>query len=191
MGRPSKWSPEFREEAVRMYRESEESIAAVTRRLGLGPETFRRWVREDEVERGQRDGITREKHAEIVKLRREVRRLEEGEADPAEGGRVFRAGDRSAAMTFQLIDQERAHHAVSRLCSVLNVTRQLLGLEASSGQPPSRRGRAVEVADSAGVYDVSASSRVFAVIGCRQGSDEPTTRHGARKRATGDLPPGR
>jgi len=27
-------------------------------------------------------------------------------------------------MTFQLIDKERAHHAVSRLCSVLNVTRQ-------------------------------------------------------------------
>jgi putative transposase len=27
-------------------------------------------------------------------------------------------------MTFQLIDQERAHHAVSRLCSVLNVSRQ-------------------------------------------------------------------
>ncbi len=45
MGRPSKWSPEFREEAVRMYRESGESIAAVARRLALGPETFRRWVR--------------------------------------------------------------------------------------------------------------------------------------------------
>ncbi len=42
-----------------MYRESEESIAAIARRLGLGPETFRRWVREDEVERGQRDGTTR------------------------------------------------------------------------------------------------------------------------------------
>ena len=77
MGRPSKWSPEFREEAVRMYRESGESIAAVSRRLGLGPETFRGWVREDEVERGQRDWTTREEHAEIVKLRREVRRLEE------------------------------------------------------------------------------------------------------------------
>src|SRR2546425_5824032 len=60
MGRPSKWSPEFREEAVRMYRESDESIAAVARRLGLGPETFRGWVREDEVERGLRDGKTRE-----------------------------------------------------------------------------------------------------------------------------------
>ena len=34
-------------------------------------------MREDEVERGQRDGTTREEHAEIVKPRREVRRLEE------------------------------------------------------------------------------------------------------------------
>ncbi len=36
MGRPSKWSPEFREEAVPLYREGNESIAAVPRRLGLG-----------------------------------------------------------------------------------------------------------------------------------------------------------
>ena len=40
-------------------------------------------------------------------------------------------------MTFQLIDQERAHHAVSRLCSVLNVSRQ--GYWAWKRRPPSRR----------------------------------------------------
>ena len=40
-------------------------------------------------------------------------------------------------MTFQLIDQERAHHAVSRLCSVLNVTRQ--GYWAWKRRLPSRR----------------------------------------------------
>jgi len=40
-------------------------------------------------------------------------------------------------MTFQLIDQERAHHAVSRLCSVLNVSRQ--GYWASKHRPVSRR----------------------------------------------------
>lgn len=77
MGRPSKWSPEFRGEAVRLYRESDESVTAVARRLGLGPETFRKWVRQDEIERGARDGTTREEHAEIVQLRRQVRRLEE------------------------------------------------------------------------------------------------------------------
>lgn len=40
-------------------------------------------------------------------------------------------------MTFQLIDQERAHHAVSRLCSVLNVTRQ--GYWAWKQRPASHR----------------------------------------------------
>jgi len=53
MGRPSKWSPEFKEEAVRLQRESGESITAVAKRLGLSPETLRNWVRRDEVERGE------------------------------------------------------------------------------------------------------------------------------------------
>jgi putative transposase len=40
-------------------------------------------------------------------------------------------------MTFQLIDRERAHHAVSLLCSVLNVTRQ--GYWAWRRRPASQR----------------------------------------------------
>lgn len=77
MARPSKWSPEFREEAVRLQRESGESITAVAKRLGMSPETLRNWVRRDEIERGERDGMTLAEHAEIRELRRQVRRLEE------------------------------------------------------------------------------------------------------------------
>jgi transposase-like protein len=77
MGRPSKWSPEFREEAVRLQRESGGSITAVAKRLGLSPETLRNWVRRDEIERGEREGLTIAEHAEIRELRRQVRRLEE------------------------------------------------------------------------------------------------------------------
>lgn len=77
MGRLSKWSPEFREEAVRLQRESGESISAVARRLGLSPETLRNWVRRDEIERGEREGLTVAEHTEIRELRRQVRRLEE------------------------------------------------------------------------------------------------------------------
>lgn len=77
MARPSKWSPEFREEAVRLQRESGESITGVARRLGLSPETLRNWVRREEIERGERDGLTIAEHAEIRELRRQVRRLEE------------------------------------------------------------------------------------------------------------------
>jgi transposase-like protein len=77
MARPSKWSPEFREEAVRLQRESGESITGVARRLGMSPETLRNWVRRDEIERGEREGLTVAEHAEIRELRRQVRRLEE------------------------------------------------------------------------------------------------------------------
>jgi transposase len=77
MGRVSRWSPEFREEAVRLHRESDDSIAAAARRLGVGAETMRRWVQGAEIERGERDGVTVAEQAVIRELRRRVRRLEE------------------------------------------------------------------------------------------------------------------
>ena len=77
MGRPSKWSPEFRQEAVRLYREGRESIPEVARRLGIHAETFRKWVRQAEIESGEREGLTREEKAEVRELRARVRRLEE------------------------------------------------------------------------------------------------------------------
>jgi Transposase IS66 family len=55
-------------------------------------------------------------------------------------------------MTFQLIDQERAHHAFSLLCSVLNVSRQ--GFWAWKRRPLSRRRRddeRLKAADPGGV----------------------------------------
>jgi transposase len=73
----SKWSPEFREESVRLYREGSDSIAVVARRLGMSPETLRRWIRDAEVERGERAGVTVAEQVEIRELRRQVRRLEE------------------------------------------------------------------------------------------------------------------
>ncbi len=77
MGRPSKFTPEFRREAVRLHLEGGRSIADSAQRLGLHPETFRKWVRRAEVDAGQRPGTTSQEHAEILRLRREVRRLEE------------------------------------------------------------------------------------------------------------------
>ena len=77
MGRPSKYTPEFREEAVRLHREQGASVAESARRLGLGPETLRKWVRQAEVDVGERVGATREEHVEIVRLKRELRRVEE------------------------------------------------------------------------------------------------------------------
>ena len=76
MARPSKYSPEFRERAVRVARESERPIAAVARDLGIHHETLRVWVRQDEANDGSRaDRLAGAEREELAALRREVRDL--------------------------------------------------------------------------------------------------------------------
>lgn len=76
MARPSKYSAEFRERAVRVARESERPIAAVARDLGIHHETLRVWVRSDEANDGSRaDRLATAEREELTALRREVRDL--------------------------------------------------------------------------------------------------------------------
>src|SRR5680860_881521 len=74
--RASKYSPEFRERAVHIARESERAISAVARDLGIHPETLRVWVRQDEADNGTRtDRLTTAEREELAALRRENRDL--------------------------------------------------------------------------------------------------------------------
>lgn len=77
MGRPSKYPEEFRTEAVRLVRQSGSTVAQVARELGINAETLRTWVRADEVETGDRVGLTKAERAELTELRRRVKRLEQ------------------------------------------------------------------------------------------------------------------
>jgi transposase len=71
--RPSRFAPEFKARAIDLYRTSEgRTIADVARELGIGTETFRKWVRQDEADRGERDDRLTSKDAEELKrLRKE------------------------------------------------------------------------------------------------------------------------
>jgi transposase len=83
MTRRSPYPPELRERAVRMVGEVQESyksqwaaIEAVAAKLGIGcAETLRIWVRQAEVDTGQRVGVSSEEQAEIKRLKREVAEL--------------------------------------------------------------------------------------------------------------------
>jgi transposase len=76
--RPS-YPPEFKEEAVRLVRSSDErwSIPKIARDLGVAPETLRNWVRQAEIDTGEREELTTEEREELRRLGREVKVLRE------------------------------------------------------------------------------------------------------------------
>ena len=82
MSRPSRFSAEQRARAVRLVREASPdypsewaAMNSVATKIGASAETVRKWVRQAEVDGGQRPGLTSEESAEIKRLRREVAEL--------------------------------------------------------------------------------------------------------------------
>lgn len=71
------YPPEFREEAVRLVRESGKPMAVVARDLGMSVESLRQWIQRAEVEEGKREGLTEAERDELRRLRREIRVLQE------------------------------------------------------------------------------------------------------------------
>ena len=54
------------------YGSEYEAIRVVASKLGIGtPESLRKWIRQSQVDSGQRPGVTSEESAEIRRLRRE------------------------------------------------------------------------------------------------------------------------
>lgn len=82
MSRPSRFSPEQKARAVRMvveatpdYPSQWAAIGSVAAKIGVSSETLRKWVRQVEVDGGQRSGLTTEEAAEVKQLKREVAEL--------------------------------------------------------------------------------------------------------------------
>ena len=79
MPRKSQYPQELRQRAVRMvaevrpnYETEYAAIKAVAAKLGIGTaETLRKWIRQAEIDAGERPGVSSEESAELRWLRRE------------------------------------------------------------------------------------------------------------------------
>ncbi|MCA1676073.1 MAG: transposase [Actinobacteria bacterium] len=74
-GRPSKFPPEFRRDAVAMVLDEGRSIAEVARATGVNAGTLGNWVNQERVERGEREGLTADERADLAGLRAENAQL--------------------------------------------------------------------------------------------------------------------
>ena len=73
--RRRRFSDEFKRDAVEIVRTSGKSIAGVAGELGIYDSSLGNWVRQDEVNRGERDGLSSDDSRELSELRRENARL--------------------------------------------------------------------------------------------------------------------
>ena len=82
MNTQKRYSPEFRERAVRLLDEQMKegksqwaAIQSISQKLGCTPESLRRWTRRVEVDEGKRPGLTTEERERLKMLERENREL--------------------------------------------------------------------------------------------------------------------
>lgn len=78
MGRPSKYTEEFRRDAVALVRDSGEPVKKIARDLGVNPETLRTWVKQDKIDRGEGEPgeLTSAEREELRALRKRNLELE-------------------------------------------------------------------------------------------------------------------
>jgi transposase-like protein len=66
---------EFRKDAAALVIDQRRTVADVAKELGLVEQTLGNWVRQEKVNRGEREGLSSEDREEMARLRREVKRL--------------------------------------------------------------------------------------------------------------------
>ena len=90
------FTPEFKAEAVRLVRSSGKTVAVVARELDLTATCLRDWLNQAAIdENGATEGpLTSDERAELARLRREVRNLEQ-ERDFAKKCAAYFAKDKS------------------------------------------------------------------------------------------------
>jgi transposase len=82
VGRINRYPPELRERAVRLVREHRgeypsewATIVSIAGKLGIGTEALRLWLRREEIEQGQRAGLSSAERQRLRELERENKEL--------------------------------------------------------------------------------------------------------------------
>ena len=73
--RRGRYPKEFRRDAAALVIDQKRTQADVAKELGVVEQTLGNWVRQERVDRGEREGLSTEEREEMARLRKEVKRL--------------------------------------------------------------------------------------------------------------------
>jgi transposase len=73
--RRRQFTEEFKRDAVELVRTSGRPIAQIAQELGIYDSTLGNWVRQDRIDRGEREGLTSNERARLSRLEAENARL--------------------------------------------------------------------------------------------------------------------
>ncbi len=68
---------EFKAEAVKLARSSEKPLSEVAGDLGVSSESLRNWMKQEQIDAGERNGASTDEREELRRLRKENKVLKE------------------------------------------------------------------------------------------------------------------
>ena len=71
--RGRRYSDEERADIIAVFREADETIAAVARRFEVDQSTLAKWLKQDDVDNGKREGVSSDVLAENAALKKELK----------------------------------------------------------------------------------------------------------------------
>lgn len=74
-GRRGRYPKEFRRDAAALVLDQRRTVADVARELGVVEQTLGNWVRQERIDRGEREGTSSDLRAENARLSRENKQL--------------------------------------------------------------------------------------------------------------------
>ncbi|MEU1450585.1 IS3 family transposase [Streptomyces mirabilis] len=129
MAPPSKYSPEFREEAIQIALRSSKTISETARELELNPETLRGWVKKHQKQHEPPADaeLSMSERARLKELERRIREVEMENAFLKKCAGVLREGS-SVASKYEFIDEMRLDtveyaYSVEFMCDRLDVSK--------------------------------------------------------------------
>ncbi|MHB8328567.1 MAG: transposase [Acidimicrobiales bacterium] len=70
---PRAHPPEFRQRAVELARLGDKPLSRIADDLGIAESCLRNWLKQADIDKGRRGGLSSDERAELVALRRELR----------------------------------------------------------------------------------------------------------------------